>query len=85
MKNSVGKKKIALLCLVCLLVTMLSSAMAATPEVLQPRADTEFACASANLTSRKTVIYTLTTYEDKGVLAILLLELVRLDEFRRQT
>ena len=70
MKNSVGKKKIALLCLVCLLVTMLSSAMAATPEVLQPRADTEFACASANLTSRKTVIYTLTTYEDKDVLAI---------------
>ena len=66
--KNIVKELLVLLCLACLLITMLPSAIA--EDIVQPMADTEFARATANLTSRKTVIYTLTTYEDKGVLAI---------------
>lgn len=70
MKKNIVNKLLALLCLTCFLITILPSAIAEIPGVVQPMADTEFARATANLTSRKTVIYTLTTYEYKDVLAI---------------
>ena len=66
--KNIVKELLVLLCLACFLITMLPSAIA--EDIVRPMADTEFASATANLTSRKTVIYTLTTYEDKNVLAI---------------
>ena len=66
--KNIVKELLVLLCLACFLITMLPSAIA--EDIVRPMADTEFARATANLTSGKTVIYTLTTYEDKGVLAI---------------
>ena len=66
--KNIVKELLVLLCLACFLITMLPSAIA--EDIVQPMADTEFARATANLTSRKTVIYTLTTYEYKNVLAI---------------
>lgn len=68
MKKNIVNKLLALLCLTCFLITILPSAIA--EDIVRPMADTEFARATANLTSRKTVIYTLTTYEYKNVLAI---------------
>lgn len=66
--KNIVKELLVLLCLACFLITMLPSAIA--EDIVRPMADTEFARATANLTSRKTVIYTLTTYEYKNVLAI---------------
>ena len=59
--KNIVKELLVLLCLACFLITMLPSAIA--EDIVQPMADTEFARATANLTSRKTVIYTLTPYK----------------------